>query len=307
MKQLMAGTAIALVTGFGAWAQGATPVTSVDSTVEVTAQDAQAASVPGFRASKFIGMSLYTLDPDRVNELRSTDATMADDPYRARWSSGPAFVSARDQWEDVGKIDDVVLSQDGDVRGVLLDVGGFLGIGARTVMVSIDDLFFVADTDRANADQAESISDFFVVASMSRDQLETLPEWSDDVLKTGFEARNRDMPTATTGAATGAAVTTDTARNDAAQPEQPTVEDLTGASVQDASGDSVGKVEDLVMQGDQITAAIVDVGGFLGIGAHRVALPIEDLHIVRKDDGIAVDHVEVNMTKDQLEALPKHE
>ena len=316
MKQLMAGTAIALITGFGAWAQGAAPVNSADSAVEVTAQgaqDAQARYVPGFRASNFIGMSLYTLDPDRVDELRSTDATLQADPYRARWTSGPAFVSARDQWQDIGNIDDVVLSQDGDVRGVLLDIGGFLGIGTRTVMVSIDDLYFVADAERAESDEAQSIADFFVVASMSRDQLEALPEWSDEVLTTGFEVRDHALSATTMNAATmdaapaDAAASIDTAPDEAALPEQPTVADLTGVSVLDVSGDAVGTIEDLVLEGEQISAAIVDIGGFLGIGAHRVALPIDGLHIMRQDDGTAIDHVEVDMTKDQMEALPEHE
>lgn len=300
MKELMLGTALALIAGFGVMAQEAAPETQSGTAAEIAAQDAQMANVPGFRASKFIGMDLYTLAPERVDELRRTDAAPAADMPGAHWSSGPAFVSARDQWEDIGKVDDIVLSQDGNVQGVLLDVGGFLGIGARTVMVSIDDLYFVADSDRAGADEAQSISDFFVVASMSRDQLEVLPEWSDHVLKTGFTVRDH-------AASAGAVGTTDSLQGDVVQPEQPTVEDLTGASVQDPSGSNIGKVDDLVMEGDQITAAIVDVGGFLGIGAHRVALPIDELHVVRKDDGITVDHVEVSMTKDQLKALPEHE
>lgn len=305
MRKLLLSTAIILATGFGAQAQDATPTATQDAAA-TAAMDAQSVNVPGFRASEFIGMQLYTLDPDRVSELRAAQPVAPGaDPRVARWSSGPAFVSARDQWEDIGKINDIVLSQDGNVRGVLLDIGGFLGIGARTVMVPIDELYFVADDDQAQA-EAESISDFFVVAGMSRDQLEALPEWSDDVLTTGFAMESREAEPRSSEV--DAVVVTDTVvMDDAVSPAEPTVDDLTGATVKDPAGDDVGSVEDLVMDGDIITAALIDVGGFLGIGTHRVAVPIEALNIVRKDDGVEVDHVVIDMTKEQLEALPAHE
>lgn len=50
--------------------------------------------------------------------------------------------------------------------------------------------------------------------------------------------------------------------------------------------------------------AIVDVGGFLGIGAKPVALPLADLKFMRDRDGTV--HATTTLTKDQAKALPEH-
>ena len=39
--------------------------------------------------------------------------------------------AAGDDWDDIGEISDLVLSQDGQVKAVLTDIGGFLGLGER--------------------------------------------------------------------------------------------------------------------------------------------------------------------------------
>ena len=49
---------------------------------------------------------------------------------------------------------------------------------------------------------------------------------------------------------------------------------------------------------------IVDVGGFLGIGAKPVAIPISGLNFMRDDDGVV--HAMTAWTKDQLKDLPEH-
>ena len=49
---------------------------------------------------------------------------------------------------------------------------------------------------------------------------------------------------------------------------------------------------------------IVDVGGFLGIGAKSVAVDTSRLHFMRDEDGDV--HATTSMTKDELKALPEH-
>lgn len=48
---------------------------------------------------------------------------------------------------DVGEIGDVVLTQDGKVDAVIIDVGGFLGVGEKQVAVGMDNLAFMIDQD----------------------------------------------------------------------------------------------------------------------------------------------------------------
>ena len=84
-----------------------------------------------------------------------------------------------------------------------------------------------------------------------------------------------------------------------------TAELLTGADVRDASDASIAEVQDLVLTADgQVTDVVLDVGGFLGIGAKRVAIPMDQLTVAQAEGGAV--RLWVNMTKEQLEALPEY-
>jgi hypothetical protein len=50
-------------------------------------------------------------------------------------------------------------------------------------------------------------------------------------------------------------------------------------------------------------AAVIGVGGFLGVGEKNVAVPFKQLQVKSKDDG-EVDTIQLSMTKDQLEKAP---
>ena len=52
------------------------------------------------------------------------------------------------------------------------------------------------------------------------------------------------------------------------------------------------------------TSVIVDVGGFLGIGAKPVLMSSSALHFMRDEDGNV--HATTAWTKDQVKALPEH-
>lgn len=67
-------------------------------------------------------------------------------------------------------------------------------------------------------------------------------------------------------------------------------------------GEKIGKIDDLVVAPDgTLSIAVINVGGFLGIGDHRVAVP------VRQFEHIAPKAVLPNANKDQLKSLPKFE
>lgn len=63
---------------------------------------------------------------------------------------------------------------------------------------------------------------------------------------------------------------------------------LMGADVQGSDGESIGTVDDLVLDRDgQIQAVVVGVGGFLGIGAKDVAIMNDRLEFVLAQDAAA--------------------
>jgi len=49
--------------------------------------------------------------------------------------------------ENIGEIGDILLSTDGKVDAVIIDVGGFLGVGEKEVAVGMDNLAFMTDKD----------------------------------------------------------------------------------------------------------------------------------------------------------------
>ncbi|MGE7368557.1 PRC-barrel domain-containing protein [Neorhizobium sp. NPDC001467] len=78
---------------------------------------------------------------------------------------------------------------------------------------------------------------------------------------------------------------------------------LEGATVYGADDHKVGKVDHVHSTG-AAGKVIIDVGGFLGIGAKPVAVALTDLDFMRDEDGEV--HAVTSWTKDQLKAMPEH-
>jgi sporulation protein YlmC with PRC-barrel domain len=74
------------------------------------------------------------------------------------------------------------------------------------------------------------------------------------------------------------------------------------ADVRNDKGEKIGKVDDLIVKPDgTLTIAVIDVGGFLGMGSKRVAIPVSQFSEVKP-------HLVLpGATKDALKALPTFE
>jgi hypothetical protein len=86
-------------------------------------------------------------------------------------------------------------------------------------------------------------------------------------------------------------------------PPGSSVEALIGTDIVDGDGTSIGAVRDLALNGGmRLEHAIVDVGGFLGVGARTVALPLAALRLDAAGDALSTA-----LTRDEIEALPEVE
>lgn len=74
---------------------------------------------------------------------------------------------------------------------------------------------------------------------------------------------------------------------------------LVGKMIYGAKGDDVGEIENVVMKNGQMTAVLVDVGGFLGLGEKRVAIPLEKLKMEK-------NRLTTSLTEDEAEDLPAY-
>jgi sporulation protein YlmC with PRC-barrel domain len=114
---------------------------------------------------------------------------------------------------------------------------------------------------------------------------------------------------------------------------------VVGLSVYNDSNENLGAINDLIMdRNGSIKAAVLGVGGFLGMGAHLVAVPLDKIKFVNepvvysgsaattnnpamlptttgsnskmppaasKPDPWSPDHAVFNATKDELKAMPE--
>ena len=168
MKTLMLSTAILAAMAAGATAQ-TQPADAANPDLFYTEQ-----GPASIHASDFIGMRVYAAQTD----------------FNADTASGIG-----EDWEDIGEINDVILDREGKVDAVLVDIGGFLGMGERQVALAMSSVKFV--NDDSTGDQPD---DFFLVVNAPRESLEAAPEYG-----------MADQMPAATDTAADTAVKTDTA------------------------------------------------------------------------------------------------
>lgn len=92
-------------------------------------------------------------------EIYTTGA--ADD----EWSVGNQYDAIDSDWNEIGEIEDIVLSKDGQMVGLVAEVGGFLDIADKHVMISVPEVNLVAVDDATYA----------YVTRLSEEELEALP------------------------------------------------------------------------------------------------------------------------------------
>jgi PRC-barrel domain protein len=82
------------------------------------------------------------------------------------------------------------------------------------------------------------------------------------------------------------------------------VEAVLGKSVRSSAGEDMGRLVDVVVdRGGRPRAAIIDFGGFLGVGSRKIAVDWGALKFAR--DEAKGDLITVELTRDQLKAAPE--
>lgn len=86
--------------------------------------------------------------------------------------AGSALIGAKihnDAKETVGSVNDIYLDDSGNVKAVVVSVGGFLGVGAKNVAVKWDDLKFGKDG-----------KSLMITTSLTKDALKGMPDYKDE-------------------------------------------------------------------------------------------------------------------------------
>lgn len=304
MKSLLSTTAVVVALGL--------PALSFAQTSDATtATDTQASEFPGFLAAR--GQSDVF-----ASELMGHDVYARRTPAETAVEDGSqdmTMMSAGefDEMDNIGQINEIVLSSDGQVRALVIGVGGFLGVGEQDVAVTMDQVTFASDPD--NRDE------MYVVVNTGADMLKTSPPYE----RAAMNSDGMDATAGDTTAQTAADTTTETAmdgtRTDRTPFVAPTIERdgynavavtevtsemLVGKEVYGVEDNSVGTIDDLILDDSgAITNVIIDFGGFLGMGTSQVSVGYDELTILA-DEGRSDVRVYVDATKEQVQAQPQY-
>lgn len=113
---------------------------------------------------------------------RSTLAPMGQEDLTAENLIGTTVYGAND--ENVGEIGDIVLTQDGQIDAVIIDVGGFLGIGEKEVAVGMDRLEFMLGEN----------GNRYLYTPFTEEQLEAQPAYDETTYAQGRDDMRMVLP-----------------------------------------------------------------------------------------------------------------
>ena len=124
------------------------------------------------------------------------------------------------------------------------------------------------------------------------------PPVTPDVTKPAGDAAQAPAPAPTTDTAQASYLTEQA-------PDQVSANTYIGQSVYNANNESIGSVNDLILKKDGgMVAAIVGVGGFLGIGEKNVAVPMDKITIAQNTQDGSVK-LTTSETAESLKAAPE--
>jgi hypothetical protein len=88
--------------------------------------------------------------------------------------------------ENMGRIVDVLVDRNGQVRAAIIDFGGFLGVGSRKIAVAWDALRFPSDPNKTEP----------IGLELTRDEVRAAPEYKEDkpVVVLGASGRLESLP-----------------------------------------------------------------------------------------------------------------
>lgn len=168
MKRILATTAIVALTSMPVFAQSdsteQTDQTAPSATQSSDTSGASSSAATGANAGASMDLNGKTIAAsDLIGKTVYIQSEDAPDSGIVDSIEGPA-----DNWEDAGEVNDVILSADGQIESITLEAGGFLGIGAKELRSSMDELKLVSEEG--------SDGEFFVVFTGNRAELEEREE-----------------------------------------------------------------------------------------------------------------------------------
>jgi sporulation protein YlmC with PRC-barrel domain len=283
LKQLLTATALVTIASVSYAATPAAPApATAASTVNSGAAFITAATANDHLASKLIGADVY-------------DSTAANA-------------------QSIGKVNDILIGDNGAINGVVVGVGGFLGVGEKNVALAYPTLQWTERDGHpilvtaASKEDLQNATAFDTAALDQRDQASRDAAKQQTAVVAPDNAMAPNADTAMTNPAPASQAMSPDKSTSAAMTDTSKIsaQDLMNTPVYSAKNKDLGQVGDVVLSKDgKIDAMVIDVGGFLGIGQKPVAIAFDGIDIRKDTSGKLTVHT--RFTKQELEAAPKYD
>ncbi|WP_182085503.1 PRC-barrel domain-containing protein [Aureimonas sp. ME7] len=132
MKSLVLAAGFATLMGGAAFAQTTAPA---DTGTSAAPAAATATTTPATAAA---GGPFYTVQAPAAGQMPMSHLASDLDDRDVYGANN----------EDIGEIEDFVINTDGTIAAVVIEVGGFLGIGEKDVLVNFSELQFAMDGNK---------------------------------------------------------------------------------------------------------------------------------------------------------------
>ena len=286
------------------------PALALLLTLPATAQDA--APAPATTAPSELEQSGLT--PPTV--LSQGYAADDQDVLVTKLLGQKVYSSVADNAREIGTINNMVITSGMGISAVVIAVGGFLGVGEKDVAVDFAELTWAERDDGTRR----------WVLETTQEELAEAPAfiWTDSEEATGKPALTTQQeqnqlvdgnpnatpldPSLTTDQPERPVITTTPDRSGMTNVNQAdlSADELRGIPVYGLNDEQIGTISDVVLtpQGNS-DALIVDVGGFLGLGAKPVAVAFENLTFSSDTNGQR--YLFLNTSREQLETQPEYD
>ena len=106
----------------------------------------------------------------RTSDLEDADLYQIDPESEVSWDEVGQIEGISPDWEDIGEIEDLVIDAEGNLLGVVAEIGGFLGLGENEILIPMAEVHVVPGEDDEMA----------FVTRLGRELLEEWPPLDDD-------------------------------------------------------------------------------------------------------------------------------
>ena len=143
MKRLTV-TALALATMTGSAALAEQHTNDTENTTETQSGDMQSSDMQSGDMNGSADLSTMQGELIRTRDITGGTIYTFNEAQDEGWDPDYTYDAVGGDWNQIGEIEDLILDQSGQLVGIVAEVGGFLDIADKHVLISVDNVNLVA-------------------------------------------------------------------------------------------------------------------------------------------------------------------